>query len=197
MKKIIALVLALALMMGCCAALAEAPAKTDLGTIDVNGAFKLECVLPEGYDINIEQKDSKGLIAKVASEAPDKPELILVIEFDELYYDVKRMNDMTEDQLQQIIDTFPEDDNLDVSYTETAHGTKLMVVKGSANPEDYAEYREGDVPVKYAAFLTIYEGYMIEIDILDESEEEAGLSEEILQRCVDFISNLDFISVEK
>lgn len=193
MKKIIALVLALTMMLGCCAALAEETAKTDLGTVDMTGAFKLQCALPEGYEINIQQKDNEGLMASISSDVPGKPALLLIIEFDELYYDVKRMNEMTEEQLQQIIDTFPEDDNLDVSYTETAHGTKLMIVKGSANPEDYAEYAEGDVAVNYVAFLSVYEGYMIEIDIMDDGSIEGGLSDELIKTCIDFMSDLDFI----
>ena len=193
MKKIIALVLALALTLGCCAALAEENAKTQLGVVDMTGAFKLQCTLPEGYEINIEHKDNEGLSATIASGDEGKPTLYLVIEFDELYYHVKRMNDMTEEQLMQIVDTFPEDDDLDVSYTETAHGTKVMVVKGIANPEDYADYKEGTAPIKYIALLSIYEGYMIEVDIADED----GLSEALVNTVIDFMSDLDFIPESK
>ena len=191
MKKITALLLALALILGCCDALAEENAKTVLGTVDMTGAFKLQCSLPEGYKINIEQKHNEGLTAKISSEDPQKPTLLLVIEFDEMYYDVKRMNDLTDEQLEQIVDTFPEDDQLDVNYTETAYGTKVMIVKGSANPEDYTDYMEGTAPVDYVAFLSVYEGYMIEIDILDESG--TGLSDELIKTCIDFMSDLDFI----
>ena len=191
MKKIIALVLALALTLGCFAALAEENTKTQLGVVDMTGAFKLQCTLPEGYEINIEQKDNEGLTARISSSVEGKPTLLLIIEFDEQYYDVKRMNDLTEEQLQQIIDTFPEDDNLDVSYTETSHGTKVMIVKGIANPEDYADFKEGNAPVKYVALLSVYEGYMIEVDIGDEAE--TGLPEDLIKTVIDFMSDLDFI----
>ena len=195
MKKIFALVLALALVLGCCAALAEEPAKTQLGIVDMTGAFKLQCNLPEGYEISIEEQDNEGLTAKISSGIPGKPTLFLVIEFDELYYDVKRMNDLTEQQLQEIIDTFPEDDHLDVSYTETAYGTKVMIVKGSADYEDYAAYMEGEARVDYVAFLSVYQGYMIEIDILDENE--TGLPDDLIKTCIDFMSDLDFIPENK
>ena len=195
MKKIIALVLALALTLGCCAALAEENAKTQLGTVNMAGAFKLQCNLPEGYEISIEQMDNEGLTARISSGVEGKPTLLLVIEFDEQYYNVKSMNDLTEEQLQQIVDTFPEDDNLDVSYTETAHGTKVMIVKGIANPDDYAEYKEGTAPIKYLALLSVYEGYMIEVDIADEAE--AGLPEDLVKTIIDFMSDLDFIPENK
>ena len=57
MKKLIALLLALALMLGCCAALSETAAKTVLGSINMNGAFKLQCSLPDNYTLNIVSKD--------------------------------------------------------------------------------------------------------------------------------------------
>ena len=65
MKKLFALLLSLALALGCCAALAETPVKTELGTINMNGAFKLQCSLPEDYDIKIASKDNEGMIAVI------------------------------------------------------------------------------------------------------------------------------------
>jgi len=188
MKKIVALVLALALTLGCCAALAEEPAKTEIGTIDMAGAFKLQCTLPEDYEINIELKDNESLIATIASSDADKLPLLLTIEFEEMYYDVKRMNDMSDEQLQEIIETFPNYEEADISYTETSHGTKLMIVKGS------------DAQMNYLAFFSIYEGYEIELDIIEMLEDEAAeskLTDEIVESCIYFLSELDFIPEEK
>ena len=120
MKKLFALLLTLALALGCCAALAETPAKTELGSINMNGAFKLQCSLPDNYTLNIVSKDDEGLLAVIEPQDASKPMLFLTIEFDEIYYDVKRMNDMTDEQLQQILDTFTsEGDEVTVSYRET------------------------------------------------------------------------------
>ena len=185
MKKLIALLLALALMLGCCAALSETAAKTVLGSINMNGAFRLECNLPDNYEIEIADKDNESLLAIISTEDETKPMMFLAIEFDEIYYDVKRMNDMTEDQLQQIVDTFiMEGDEVSVSYRETSHGTKLMIVK------DAADY------VDYVAIISVYEGYMIEFDMLASGTEEEGLTEEQIQMCIDFLSDLDFIPEE-
>ena len=188
MKKIIALVLALALTLSCCAALAETPAKTEIGTIDMAGAFKLQCDLPEGYDINIDLKDSESLIATIVSEDPAKLPMLLTIEFEEMYYDVKRLNDMSDEDLQEIIETFPNYEEANISYTETSHGTKVLIVKGS------------DAQMNYVAFFSIYEGYEIELDIIEMLEEEGAeskLTDELVQSCVNFLSKLDFIPAEK
>ena len=186
MKKLFALLLALALALGCCTAMAEAPAKTEIGTINMNGAFKLQCSLPAEYEIKIASKDDEGLIALIETEDETKPTMFLAIEFDEIYSEVKRMNDMTEEQLQEIIDTFADDgDEITVSYTETSHGTKLMFVK---------EAVEG---IDFVAFITVYEGYMIEFDMLAGPTAEEGLTEAQIQMCVDFLSDLDFIPEEE
>ena len=185
MKKLFAILLALALALGCCAALAEAPVKTELGSINMNGAFKLQCSLPESYSIAIASKDNEGMIAIIETEDETKPMMFLTIEFDEIYSDVERMNDMTEEQLQEIIDTFANDgDEVTVTYGETSHGTKLMIVKEAVD-------RRG-----FRSIITVYEGYMIEFDMLTGINAEEGLTEEQIQMCIDFLSDLDFIPEE-
>lgn len=185
MKKLFALLLSLALALGCCTALAEAPVKTELGSINLNGVFKLQCSLPENYEIKIASKDDEGLIAVIETEDAAKPMMFLVIEFDEIYSDVKRMNDMTEEQLQEIIDTFTDDgDEITVTYRETSHGTKLMVVQEAVDSVDFI------------SIVTVYEGYMIEFDMMTGVEAEEGLSEAQIQMCIDFLSDLDFIPEE-
>ncbi len=185
MKKLFALLLSLAFALTCCAAPAETAAKTELGSIKMNGVFRLECRLPENFEINITSKDDEGLIAVIETEDKTKPMMSLTIEFDETYYDVKRMNDMSEDQLQHIIDTFVEDgDEVSVTYRETSHGTKLMIV------------REAVDSVDYISIVSVYEGYMIEFDMMAGVDAEEGLSEAQIQMCIDFLSDLDFIPEE-
>ena len=184
MKKLFALFLTLALL-GCCASLAEGSAKTEVGSINLNGAFRLQCTLPEDYEITTVSKDDEGLFALISTNDEARPMMYLGIEFDEIYYDVKRMNDMTEDQLQQIIDTFTEDgDEVTVSYRETSHGTKLMIVQEAVDSVDYL------------AIISVYEGYMIEFDMMAGAAAEEGLSESQIQMCIDFLSDLDFIPEE-
>lgn len=186
MKKMLALLLSLILTLSCCAALAEqTPAKTELGSIRMNGAFKLQCSLPEGYEINIASKDDEGMIAVIETEDKTKPQMFLVIEFDEIYSDVKRMNDMTEEQLQQIVDTFTNaGDDVTVSYRETSHGTKLLIAQEATDTVDFI------------AIISVYEGYMIEFDLFAGKDAAEGLTENQIQMCIDFLSDLDFIPEE-
>ena len=185
MKKLFTLLLSLALLLGCCVSQAEAPVKTELGSINMNGAFRLQCTLPEDYEIAIGSKDDEGLTAVISAKDETMPMMFLAIEFDEIYYDVKRMNDMTEEQLQQIIDTFSNDgDEVTVSYRETSHGTKLMIVQEVVDSVDYL------------AIVSVYEGYMIEFDLMASAVAEEGLTESQIQMCIDFLSDLDFIPEE-
>ena len=185
MKKMIALLLSLALLSGCFAAVAENPDKTQLGSITLNGAFKLQCNLPAGYTVQIQEKDSEGLHAVIESEDSLKPVMYLAIEFDELYYDVKRMNDLTEEQLQAIANTFEIDgDEVNITYKETSHGSKLMMATDAQDAVDFV------------SFISVYVGYMIEFDMLPGQTAEGGLTEEQIQMCIDFLSDLDFIPVE-
>ena len=85
MKKLFTLLLSLALLLGCCVSQAEAPVKTELGSINMNGAFRLQCTLPEDYEIAIGSKDDEGLTAVISAKDETKPMMFLAIEFDEIY----------------------------------------------------------------------------------------------------------------
>ena len=51
MKKVILILLCLALTLNFASAVAETAEKTAIGTISMNGAFELRGVLPEGYQL--------------------------------------------------------------------------------------------------------------------------------------------------
>ena len=179
MKKMLAILLCLALMLCCAAAVAETAEKTYLATVDMNGAFRLQCALPEGYEIKeIESSDSTYIAQFIADG--DRPLLALSIAYNELYSDVPRMNDLDEETLAMIEDSFRIEDNVDISYTETAYGTKLMMIK------------ETEDTVNYVDFYSVYLGYEIEIVVV--SQNEAGLSDEQIQMVIDFLSELDFVA---
>ncbi len=186
MKKALAILFALCLTLSL--AFAEETAKTEMGSVSLNGVFRLQGIVPEGYTFQIFTKDNEGLLAAVTSEDTSKPTMILAIEFEEQYYDVDRMNDMTEEQLAELASTFSDEgEEVTVSYLETAYGTKLMFVRPV-----------GDV-IPYASILTVYKGYEIEFDLVpgrDMTLSMQGLTEEQIQIAVQFLSDLDFIAEE-
>ncbi|MBR3741992.1 MAG: hypothetical protein IKN04_16325 [Clostridia bacterium] len=181
MKKTLAIFLCLALLLGCAAAVAETAEKTYLATVDMNGAFGLQCALPEGYEIEeIESTDAAYVALFKADE--NRPLLTLSIAYNELYSDVFRMNDLDAETLALIEESFKAEDNVKISYTETSYGTKLMMIQ------------EADGSVDYVDFYSVYLGYEIEIVVV--AQDENGLTDAQIQMVIDFLSELDFVASE-
>ncbi len=184
MKKLTALILCLALTLSCTAALAETAEKTNMGTVNLNGAFEARCVLPEGYTMETTEMDNGGLLSTILSKDPAKPILMLSIMFDEMYAEVKKLNDLDDEAIAYIESTFTDEYEVEISYQETIHGTKLMVVKEANNA--------------FADVYTIYEGYEFEFVLFPSVEGGAeSLTDDQIQMVIEFLGNLDFIPVEE
>ena len=188
MKRVFAILLSLALMLGCgaCFAEAEAPAKTVLGTIEINGAFSLQCGIPEGYSVTTLVSNRDQLIATLSADDRTKPVMVLSVAFDELYADVDRMNDLDEEALAVLEKTFTDNDpTVDISYGDTGLGTRLLIAR-QAN--DYYNYID---------FMSVYKGYFVEFILVPGPDAaERTLTDEQLRICIDFLTDLDFIPVE-
>jgi hypothetical protein len=164
----------------------SAPEKEILGQINLNGAFTLKCNLPVGYEVTPLEVENGGYYYTIVSEEEGKPVMMLSIMYDELLANVDRLNDLDDEALAKIAATFQEEDEVEISYTETAHGTKLMVVKEVADNVDYVD------------FYTIYKGYELEFVLANRlgGEEAKSLSDEDIQLAIDFLSDLDFVAAE-
>ena len=181
MKKTLAILLILSLLLGCSAAVAETAEKTYLATVDMNGAFQLQCSLPEGYEIQEIESTGAAYVALFKADG-NRPLLTLSIAFNELYSNVARMNDLDAEALALIEESFKAEDDVKISYTETAYGTKLMMIQ------------EADGSVDYVDFYSVYLGY--EIEIVVAAQDENGLTDAQIQMVIDFLSNLDFVEAE-
>ncbi len=180
MKKNIAMMLCLVMLLGCAAALAE---YTNIGAVNVNGAFEARCVLPEGYTLETSELDNGGLVSMITSQDTAKPLLILSIMFDDMYADVNKLNDLDDEALAYLESTFTDEYDMDITYTETAYGTKLLVAK--------------EVNGEFADVYTIYAGYEFEFVLIPTLEGGAdSLTEEQIQLVIEFLSNLDFVALE-
>ena len=184
MKKIVAIMLCLAMLLGC-AAMAETAEKTFMGSVSVKGAFDLKCAIPEGYDLITEPMDNGNIASKILPKDETKPTMMLTIAFNEMYADTKRLNDVDAQTLAEIEDTFREEYEVEITYTETAHGTKLLMAK------------EVEGAVDWVDFYTIYEGYEIEIYMIQsEAKKGESITDEQVQLMLDFLSNLDFVEMK-
>ena len=185
MKRIIAL--ALCLTMLACAALAEGAEKTYTGELTVRDKFTAKWVAPEGYHMVDVQSGGEGFM--IAAFVPDeedaaKPMMTISIAQDELLSEVQRLNDLSDDALALIEATFREEDGVDISYMETAYGTKFMVIRENVDNVDYVD------------FYSIYMGYEMEL-VLTQSEASAGtpITDEQIATVVKFLSDLEFVPV--
>ena len=187
MKKFFAILLCLSMLMSC-AALAET-GKATMGVIDVNGTFELKCALPEGYRLEVLYSDSVTCIASVKPNDADKPTLMISVAFNEIYAGIDRLNDLDKDALKTVEDSFRAEESVDISYMETAYGTKLMVVKENLDGADYVD------------FYTVYKGYEVEL-ILTHAQYDAEtgmildtppITEAEIQMAVQFLSDMDFV----
>ena len=184
MKKIIAIILGLAMLLCAVAATAEeAQEKVTLGTVSINGAFTLQCGLPEGYKPMPVSVTPSQVIAKIQSEDPDAPVMQVSIAYDEKYSDVDRLNDLDQEELALLEQTYIEDDpDVEITYGETGYGTLLLIARHETDTLDYI------------SFFSIYKGYCVEFVLAPSIEaEDRNLTEDQLRISVDFLTDLDFI----
>ena len=184
MKKALTILLCLAMTLCCASAFAEGVEKEYMGTISMNGAFDLRCVLPEGYQLATLQAEPGRYIASILADE-SKPAMTISIAYNELMSEVERLNDLDNEALAGIEATFRAEDGVEISYMETAYGTKLMVVKEIVDGSDYVD------------FYTVYKGYEIEF-VLTQTEANAGqpITDEQIETAVKFLSDLDFVAAE-
>ena len=187
-KRITALFLCLALMLGCAAATAETAETGRKGEMTVDGKFTIRWSEPEYYEMNNLQSDAEGLMIMTLTpdeEHQNQPMMTVCIALNEMYYDVERLNDLPDEELAILEDTFREEDEVEISYMETDKGTRLLVAK---------EVRDG---VDYVDFYTIYQGYEFEL-VMTQTRENAGtpITDAQIDTAVKFLSDLEFEAVK-
>ena len=185
MKKIIAILLSLALMLGCAAGIAEEAeaGKQTFGTIRVNGEFTLKGLLPEGYKIIPFELDDDSILSYIRNEDPAKPEMTLAIAYDETYSDVERLNDLDDEALAVLEKTFTDTDPYaDITYDETAYGTRLLMARTTSETYDSL------------TVFSIYKGYFVEFTITPgKVAVDQKLTDDEVAQTNYFLSELDFV----
>lgn len=175
MKRIIALALSLMMILCAVCALAEDTEKTEMGTLNVGQAFKIQSKIPEGYTFNPVTRTSLNMVG-ILSAGEEKPAVTISIAYNEDYAETERFNDVAEEIVEEIRESFREvDDKVTFEDLETAFGTRLLKVTGKGFVDIY----------------TIYKGYELEF-VMTGSE----LTDEDTQMLVDIISDMDFVAIE-
>ena len=175
MKRIIALALSLIMILCAVCAFAETAGKTEMGTLEVGEAFRIQSKMPEGYTYMPVTSTGLNMVGML-SAGEGRPVVTVSIAYNEEYADVERFNDVDEAVVEEIRDSFREvDEDLVFEDLETAYGTRLLKVAGSGFVDIY----------------TIYRSYELEFVMTG-----GALTEADVQMLVDFISDMDFVAAE-
>ena len=175
MKKVTALLLGLVMILCAGCVSAEDAGKTELGTLNVGKAFSIRSRLPEGYTFMPITETELNMVG-ILSAGEGRPMVTVSIAYNEEYAETERFNDVDEAVVEEIRESFREADaEVVFEDLETAFGTRLLKVTGDGFVDIY----------------TIYKSYELEFVMTG-----AELSDENVQKLVDFISEMDFVAVE-
>ena len=164
----------------------EAAGTEKLGKLSVNGEFEITCKLPQDYKLQVVDVRGENIIASVTSQDITKPQMYLSIAYDELYGEVERMNDLSDEELAVLEDSFKEMDQVEIEYRQTGLGTKLMVVREVGNGQ------------KFIDILSVYKGYFVEFNMTPNPNAAVqDLTEEQIQMAIQFLTNVMFEPVKK
>ena len=129
MKRTIALLLSLTLILCMTAGLAEQTAeKTRLGTLEVGKAFMIQSMIPENYTFSLITSSELNLVG-VLSGGEGRPTVYISIAYSEEYADMERFNDVDEATVQEIRDRFLD---MDITFDYC-----IGVSAGSANAASF------------------------------------------------------------
>lgn len=156
-----------------------------LGKLSVNGEFDLSCKLPADYALQVVSRQGESIVASIISNDITKPEMYLSIAYDELYGEVDRMNDLSQEDLEVLERSFTDEHQVDISYRETGYGTKLLVAREIGPDPDFV------------TFLSIYKGYFVEFTLSPSPKvADQTLTEDQIRMCIDFLTDVTFTPIQ-
>ena len=189
MKKLIAMLLAAVMALGCAACFAEGAAATTIESAD--GTFKVSFQMPEGTELLSGEWYDEGKLYKANIKGSDNLYYYMAIVAPEAtgenvddvsYVTFTEEFGYTDEYLKNMIDELYSDDsnNYDKGVSTTAYGTKLAVV------------RFNDPEAPYAYLFTMWEGYEIGVTFMnvDSDGTYKAVTDDQVQRVVDFLSEV-------
>ncbi|MBR3430100.1 MAG: SH3 domain-containing protein [Clostridia bacterium] len=156
--------------------------ETQIGTLNVNGQFLIQGKIPEEYTLQLISSQSSRIIASLTAGDAQRPQMRLTIAFDERYAGVERLNDLSEEEISSLKQSYMDMNAVTFSEMFTAAGTKLLIARETGNDEDFI------------SIFSLYNGYAIEF-LLSPNPAAAAqtLTDAQLQTAIDFLSSLEFI----
>lgn len=156
--------------------------ETRLGTLNVHGQFLIRGKIPEGYTLQLISSQSSRIIASLTSDDARRPQMMLTIAFDEMYAGVERLNDLSNEEMDSLKQSYMDLNAVTFSEMFTAAGTKLLIARETGSDEDFI------------SIFSLYKGYGIEFLLSpNPGAADQSLTDAQLQMAIDFLSSLDFI----
>lgn len=153
MKKLLSLVLALALMCGVMSAFAEDAGKT-IVSFDEN--LSIGFAFPDDYAVTYDESESGIIIAVAGSEQEARPFIRLVIAQEDEDEDLPRLNDLSDEDKAEFIAALTEDMHApECTIQETGFGTQVIVIRENETAQNYATL----TTLYYGCIITMYMGY--------------------------------------
>ncbi len=193
MKKIIAVLASLALLLGVCLAEEAAPEEemadtliTEEGVqVSVEGRFSVQAVLPEGYEYTEDYVDSLTYVGLLSDPSDvTRPMVYITIAYDDSY-DFQRLNDLDGERLDAWIDYIRECyqgiyDDVKAEVRETGLGTVVVLFTAEENGQYLNE------------ILTVYHGCEISAYIVctDETGAPARVTGEQMELILQFLTDM-------
>ena len=164
----------------------SADGTAQLGKLTVNGEFAITCKMPKGYNLQVVNMKGTSIIASILPDNQNRPLMYLSIAYDDTYANVERMNDLSDEQLAILENSFTDLNQVEITYSETGHGTKLLIAREVGSDTDFVD------------ILAIYRGYFIEFNMTPGPHAvNQTLTDKQIQMCVDFLTDVDFTPLQK
>ena len=189
MKKLIAMLLAAVMALGCTACFAEGASATTIESAD--GTFKISMQLPENTELLSGDWSEDGLLYQANIKGSDNlyyymavaaPEAKSENAEEESYATYSEEFGYTDDYLKSMIDELFADDssNYDKGVSTTAYGTKLAVVR----------FNDSEAPSAY--IFTMWKGYEIGVTVvnIDPEGNFRLITDDQVQKVTDFLSEV-------
>ena len=188
MKKLFAILLALCLLLTV-TVLAEEGKDADTLTeeettsVEISDFFTFDITMdaiPEGYTMTTGGYEG---VQYAAFTAEDKPLITVAVAHSEEFDGYTMvLSELTDEQVAGMTEYLTEDFfNAQITYTQTTHGTDLVVVN------------ENDVDTDTVQIVTVYDGYIVNCEIFNNAGE---VSQADIDTAVQIISDMWFVKAE-
>lgn len=183
MKKMIAVLLCLAMLGGASAMAAEEP--TEIGVVGNDQfAYTITCVAPSQFYLYHKQPDHQTLEGMLANSSPSKNSYLFVIVVEEDLTEGENLADYSPEALKTLEASYQEA-NISVTFKDGKNGMKFMLLKEASNKKK-----------TYDSIETIWKGCAIQMTLGPVEQEIHPMTEKEATAAMNFLMTLNFIPAE-